>query len=111
ARGGDTVGARRATRAILRSRDRWNELSAGRLFCPGPGPWAPRIRLAPAKEAFLMGVTPKRRLELVTGRSHPELAEEIASCLGVSLSETNIRGFADGEIHCRFDTSMRGADM
>ena len=58
-----------------------------------------------------MEVTPKRRLELVTGRSHPELAEEIASCLGVSSSETNIRRFADGEIHCRFDASMRGADM
>jgi ribose-phosphate pyrophosphokinase len=39
------------------------------------------------------------------------LAEEIASCLGVTLSETNIRRFADGEIHCRFDASMRGADM
>jgi len=58
-----------------------------------------------------MEVTPIRRLELVTGLSHPQLAEEIASCLGVSLSETNIRRFADGEIHCRFDTSMRGADM
>jgi ribose-phosphate pyrophosphokinase len=58
-----------------------------------------------------MDMTPKRRLELVTGRSHPELAEEIAACLGVTLSETNIRRFADGEIHCRFDSSMRGADM
>jgi ribose-phosphate pyrophosphokinase len=58
-----------------------------------------------------MEVTPKRRLELVTGRSHPELAEEIASCLGVTLSETNIRRFSDGEIHCRFDVSIRGADM
>jgi ribose-phosphate pyrophosphokinase len=58
-----------------------------------------------------MDMTPKRRLELVTGRSHPELAEEIASCLGINLSETNIRRFADGEIHCRFDASMRGADM
>jgi ribose-phosphate pyrophosphokinase len=58
-----------------------------------------------------MEVMPKRRLELVTGRSHPELAEEIASCLGVTLSETNLRRFADGEIHCRFDASMRGADM
>jgi len=58
-----------------------------------------------------MEVTPIRRLELVTGLSHPQLAEEIASCLGVGLSETNIRRFADGEIHCRFDTSMRGADM
>ncbi len=58
-----------------------------------------------------MEMTPKRRLELVSGKSHPGLAEEIASCLGVTLSETNIRRFADGEIHCRFDASMRGADM
>ena len=58
-----------------------------------------------------MDMTPRRRLELVSGHSHPELAEEIASCLGVTLSETNIRRFADGEIHCRFDASMRGADM
>ena len=58
-----------------------------------------------------MEVTPKRRLELVSGKTHPGLAEEIASCLGVTLSETNIRRFADGEIHCRFDASMRGADM
>jgi ribose-phosphate pyrophosphokinase len=56
-------------------------------------------------------MTPKRRLELVSGKTHPGLAEEIASCLGVTLSETNIRRFADGEIHCRFDASMRGADM
>jgi ribose-phosphate pyrophosphokinase len=58
-----------------------------------------------------MDMTPKRRLELVTGRAHPELAVEIAACLGVTLSETNIRRFADGEIHCRFDASMRGADL
>jgi ribose-phosphate pyrophosphokinase len=58
-----------------------------------------------------MELTPKRRLELVTGKAHPELAEEIAACLGITLGETNIRRFADGEIHCRFDASMRGADM
>ncbi len=58
-----------------------------------------------------MEMMPKRRLELVSGKTHPGLAEEIASCLGVTLSETNIRRFADGEIHCRFDASMRGADM
>ena len=58
-----------------------------------------------------MEMVPKRRLELVSGKTHPGLAEEIASCLGITLSETNIRRFADGEIHCRFDASMRGADM
>ncbi len=58
-----------------------------------------------------MEVTPKRRLELVSGTSHYELAEEIASCLDVKLSETNFRAFADGEMHCRFDASLRGADI
>jgi ribose-phosphate pyrophosphokinase len=58
-----------------------------------------------------MEVTPKRRLELVAGTSHPELAEEIASCLGEKLSETNFRAFADGEMHCRYDGSIRGADL
>jgi ribose-phosphate pyrophosphokinase len=56
-------------------------------------------------------VVPKRRLELVTGRSHPELAEEIAACLGVPLGETNLREFADSELHCRYGSSIRGVDL
>jgi len=55
-------------------------------------------------------MTPKRGWSWLAARP-TGLAEEIASCLGVTLSETNIRRFADGEIHCRFDASMRGADM
>ena len=52
-----------------------------------------------------------RRLVLVTGRAHPALAEEIASHLDVELTEPNLREFANGEIHCRFATSVRGADV
>jgi ribose-phosphate pyrophosphokinase len=48
---------------------------------------------------------------MVTGRTHPELAQNIANELGVSLSEVNLREFANGEIHCRFDESIRGADV
>jgi ribose-phosphate pyrophosphokinase len=48
---------------------------------------------------------------LVTGRSHPELAEEIAQHLGVTLGETNLREFADSEIHCRYGSSIRGVDL
>ncbi len=55
--------------------------------------------------------TPRRRLELVSGRSHPELARAIADQLGVRLGEANLREFANGEIHCRFDTSIRGSDV
>jgi ribose-phosphate pyrophosphokinase len=58
-----------------------------------------------------MELVPTRRLELVTGRSHPELAEEIAQHLGVTLGETNLREFADSEIHCRYGSSIRGVDL
>jgi ribose-phosphate pyrophosphokinase len=54
---------------------------------------------------------PKRRLELVSGRSHPALAEAIAGHLGVRLGEANLREFSNGEIHCRYDISIRGCDV
>jgi len=54
---------------------------------------------------------PRRRLELVSGRSHPALAQEIAGHLGVELGEANLREFANGEVHCRYDTSIRGCDV
>lgn len=58
-----------------------------------------------------MELVPKKRLELYTGRSHPALAEEIAAHLGVPLGHANLREFADGEVHCRFGESVRGADV
>ncbi len=47
----------------------------------------------------------------MSGRSHPVLAQQIASHLGVELSEANLREFANGEIHCRYDASVRGCDV
>ena len=58
-----------------------------------------------------MELVPRRRLELVSGRSHPALAQEIASYLGLELSGANLREFANGEIHCRFEKSLRGSDV
>ncbi|MDP8975405.1 MAG: ribose-phosphate diphosphokinase [Actinomycetota bacterium] len=58
-----------------------------------------------------MEVVPKKRLELYSGRSHPELAGAIAQHLGVGLGHANITAFANGEIHCRFGESVRGADV
>ncbi len=58
-----------------------------------------------------MELVPRRRLELVSGRSHPALAREIADHLGVELGEANLREFANGEIHCRYDSSVRGTDV
>ena len=53
----------------------------------------------------------KKTLRLYSGTSHRGLAEEVATHLGVELGEPNLRRFANGEIHCRFDESLRGADV
>ena len=58
-----------------------------------------------------MELIPRRRLELVSGRSHPALAQDIAGHLGVELGEANLREFANGEIYCKYDISIRGCDV
>jgi ribose-phosphate pyrophosphokinase len=58
-----------------------------------------------------MELVPKRKLQLLSGRSHLALAEEIADHLGVELSSPNLVDFANGEIRPRFEESVRGADV
>jgi len=58
-----------------------------------------------------MELVPKRRLHLLSGRSHLALADEIAGHLGVELSEPDLLEFASGEIRPRFEQSVRGADV
>ncbi len=58
-----------------------------------------------------MELVPQRRLELFSGRSHPALAKEIADCLGITIGEAHLTEFADGQIHCRYDDSIRGSDV
>src|SRR5918996_1243444 len=54
---------------------------------------------------------PSRRLMLFSGRSHPALAEAIAERLGIELGEVELRTFANGETYCRYEESVRGADV
>ncbi|MGH9154709.1 MAG: ribose-phosphate diphosphokinase [Acidimicrobiales bacterium] len=58
-----------------------------------------------------MEFVPCKRLELYSGRAHPGLAEEIALHLGVGLGNPNLRSYPNGEIYCRYDESVRGADV
>ena len=58
-----------------------------------------------------MELITKKRLHLISGRSNLPLAEEIATHLGVELSEPNLGEFANGEIHCKFGESVRGGDV
>jgi ribose-phosphate pyrophosphokinase len=52
-----------------------------------------------------------KRLMLVAGRANPELAAKIADKLGVGLSDANTKTFANGEVYCRYEESVRGADV
>jgi ribose-phosphate pyrophosphokinase len=52
-----------------------------------------------------------KRLMVVAGRSHPELAQRIADHLGVELGDRELKEFADGTTYCRYTESVRGADM
>jgi ribose-phosphate pyrophosphokinase len=58
-----------------------------------------------------MPVIDKSHLYLLSGRAHPELAEEIAKRLGVSLGKAELGNFANGEISCRLNDSVRGCDV
>ena len=55
-------------------------------------------------------VANQKRLMLFAGRSHPQLADEVAAALDVSLAPTSAYDFANGEIFVRFDESVRGCD-
>ena len=52
-----------------------------------------------------------KRLALYTGRTHPELAEEVAGHLGIPLGQDNLVSFANGEMRCSFGESVRGTDV
>jgi ribose-phosphate pyrophosphokinase len=54
--------------------------------------------------------TPKKNLMLFSGRAHPELAEEVAKHLNVSITPQSAYDFANGEIFVRFEESVRGCD-
>jgi ribose-phosphate pyrophosphokinase len=54
---------------------------------------------------------PQKRLMLFSGRSHPELAVKIGEKLGVELGEITLKTFANGETYCRYEESIRGADL
>jgi ribose-phosphate pyrophosphokinase len=64
---------------------------------PAPGHWIER--------------GPQKRLMVFSGRSHQALAQRIAEQLGVELGEIELHTFGNGETYCRYDESIRGADL
>jgi ribose-phosphate pyrophosphokinase len=64
---------------------------------PRPGHWIER--------------GPWKRLMVFSGRSHPELAQKISEHLGVECGEVMLKTFANDETYCRYEESIRGADV
>jgi ribose-phosphate pyrophosphokinase len=48
---------------------------------------------------------------LFSGRANPELAARIAGKLGVDLGPVTLKTFSNGEVYCRYEESIRGADV
>jgi ribose-phosphate pyrophosphokinase len=55
-------------------------------------------------------VPTQKHLLLLSGRSHPELADQVAEHLGIDLTPVTAHDFANGEIFVRFRESVRGGD-
>jgi ribose-phosphate pyrophosphokinase len=52
-----------------------------------------------------------KRLMVFGGRASRELAAKIATRLDVDLGKVKLQTFADGEVYCRYEESIRGADV
>jgi ribose-phosphate pyrophosphokinase len=53
----------------------------------------------------------ERSLMLFSGRGNPELSDRIAEKLGIDLGPVHLKTFANGEIYCKYEESIRGADV
>jgi ribose-phosphate pyrophosphokinase len=52
-----------------------------------------------------------KRLMLFSGRANPQLAIDIADKLSVDLGPVELKTFSNGEVYCRYEESIRGADV
>src|SRR5688572_29298516 len=52
-----------------------------------------------------------KRLMVTAGRASRELGGKISDKLGVDLTYAGLKTFADGEVYCRYEESIRGADL
>ncbi len=56
-------------------------------------------------------ITQEKRLLVFSGRGNPQLAAAVAEELGVACGELTLKTFSAGEVYCRFDEPVRGADV
>src|SRR3712207_5472451 len=52
-----------------------------------------------------------KRLMVAAGRASQDLGNKIADKLGVEPTDAGLKTFSDGEVYCRYEESIRGADI
>jgi ribose-phosphate pyrophosphokinase len=57
-----------------------------------------------------LSVAGRKSLIVLSGRAYPELADEIGAQIGVQITPTTARDFANGEVFIKPDESVRGTD-
>jgi bifunctional UDP-N-acetylglucosamine pyrophosphorylase/glucosamine-1-phosphate N-acetyltransferase len=57
-----------------------------------------------------MRAASQKKMMLFGGRAYPELATEVADCMGIETAPARLYDFANGEIMVRFLESVRGCD-
>jgi ribose-phosphate pyrophosphokinase len=68
------------------------------------------VQIAPTV-ATSLPIDYDKRLMLFSGRANPELAARIADKIGVDLGPITLKTFTNGEVYCRYEESIRGADV
>jgi ribose-phosphate pyrophosphokinase len=67
--------------------------------------------LEPQGAVTSLPIESEKRLMLFGGRATPQLALNIAGKLGVELGPADLHTFSNGEVYCRYEESIRGADV
>ncbi|HUC20416.1 MAG TPA: ribose-phosphate diphosphokinase [Candidatus Polarisedimenticolaceae bacterium] len=58
-----------------------------------------------------MEITPSKRLQVLSGSNKGTLAKSVAEHLNIKMGGVHLSRFANSEINCRLDESVRGADV
>lgn len=53
----------------------------------------------------------KHNMQIITGRTHPKLADDVAKALGTTITPVELSNFANGEIYCKLTESVRSDDV
>ncbi|MBQ9459456.1 MAG: ribose-phosphate pyrophosphokinase [Oscillospiraceae bacterium] len=56
-------------------------------------------------------ITHERSIKVFTGNANRALAEDICKAIGIRIGDNEVKSFADGEVSCSINESVRGSDV